>query len=67
MHVGAEQPAARRALGRRVEVDDLAERVDTGVGAAGTEDRHRVIRDARERALDLGLDRRGVVCRCQPA
>ena len=57
--VGAEQPAAQRPDGGGVEVDDLAERVHAGLGAAGADDLHRVVGDEAERTLDLRLHRGG--------
>lgn len=41
--------AKRVAVGREVEVDDLAERMDAGIGAAGGLCRHRLTREAEDR------------------
>ena len=48
----AEQPAF---FGPHVEVDNLATRVDAGVGAAGHRERHLVPGDLIERTLELAL------------
>ncbi len=55
-----------RRLPVEVEMGDLAERVDAGVGAPGAEHRRRLAREVPDRLLDRLLDR-GAVLLALPA
>jgi len=53
--VGAEQPAARRALAGGIEMSDLPARVNAGIRPPGTNHLEFVIRNRRQRLLEALL------------
>ena len=63
--IAAPLPGAERAVRRGIEVNDLAEGMHTGIGAAGAVHSDRVIRHPGQRPLQLTLHRAGRRLRLQ--